>query len=95
MALPVLKRGNKGDAVFLWQNFLVGKGLLDQADGIFGQNTEDATKAYQRSQGLEDDGIVAGKTYGKALLEGLDAIEFESDFPAKPTFSPLVSTEDR
>ncbi|WP_445632527.1 Peptidoglycan-binding domain 1 protein [Nostoc sp. DSM 114161] len=95
MALPVLKRGNKGDAVFLWQNFLIGKGLLNQADSIFGQDTEDATKAYQRSQGLKDDGVVGGQTYGKALLEGLDAIEFESDFPAKPTFSPLVSTGDR
>jgi hypothetical protein len=95
MALPVLKRSNKGDAVFLWQNFLVGKGLLDQADGIFGQDTEDATKAYQRSHGLEDDGIVGNQTYGKALLEGLDAIEFETDFSSKPDFSPLVSTADR
>jgi hypothetical protein len=95
MALPVLKRGHRGDAVFLWQNFLVGKDLLDQADSIFGQDTEDATKAYQRSQGLEEDGVVGGQTYGKALLEGLDAIEFESDFPPKPTFSPLVSTADR
>jgi hypothetical protein len=95
MALPVLKRGNRGDAVFLWQNFLVGKGLLDQADGIFGQDTEDATKAYQRSHGIKDDGVVGGETYGKALMEGLDAIEFETDFPPKPAFSPLVSTADR
>lgn len=95
MALPVLKRGNIGDAVFLWQNFLVGKGLLEQADGIFGQDTEDATKAYQRSQGLKDDGVVGGETYGKALIEGLDAVEFETDFPPKPAFSPLVSTADR
>lgn len=95
MALSVLKRSNRGDAVFLWQNFLVGKGLLDQADGIFGQGTEDATKAYQRSQGLEDDGVVGGSTYGKALLEGLDAVEFEVNFPPKPAFSPLVSTADR
>ncbi|GBO56041.1 N-acetylmuramyl-L-alanine amidase, negative regulator of AmpC, AmpD [Pseudanabaena sp. lw0831] len=95
MALPVLKRNNKGDAVFLWQNFLVGKKLLDQADGIFGQGTEDATKAYQLSQGLKDDGIVGGQTYGKALLEGLDVIEFETDFPPKPPFSALVSTGDR
>jgi hypothetical protein len=95
MALPVLKRGNRGDAVFLWQNFLVGKGLLSQADSIFGKDTEDATKAYQRSQGLEDDGVVGGSTYGKALLEGLDAVEFETDFPPKPAFSALVSTGDR
>jgi peptidoglycan hydrolase-like protein with peptidoglycan-binding domain len=95
MALPVLKRGNRGDAVFLWQNFLLGKGLLSQADGIFGQDTEDATKAYQRSQGLGEDGVVGGSTYGKALLEGLDAVEFETDFPPKPAFSALVSTGDR
>jgi hypothetical protein len=95
MALPVLKRGSKGDAVFLWQNFLVGKGILDQADSIFGEDTENATKAYQRQQGIKDDGVVGSNTYGKALLEGLDAIEFEVDFPQKPAFSPLVSTRDR
>lgn len=95
MALPVLKRGNRGDAVFLWQNFLVGKKKLDQADSIFGGNTEKATKVYQRAQGITDSGVVEGTTYGKALLEGLDAIEFETDFPRKPVFSPLVSTADR
>jgi D-alanyl-D-alanine carboxypeptidase/Putative peptidoglycan binding domain len=95
MALPVLKRGDRGDAVFLWQNFLVGKKLLKQSDGIFGKDTEDQTKAFQISHNLKDDGIVGAGTYAAALVEGLDAIEFDVDFPYKPSFSALVSTSDR
>jgi peptidoglycan hydrolase-like protein with peptidoglycan-binding domain len=95
MTLPVLRRGEKGDAVFLWQNFLVGKGFLDEADGVFGGNTEKATKAYQFSQGLPDDGVVGGMTYGRALSQGLAAVEFSSEFPPKPMFMPLVGTADR
>jgi hypothetical protein len=95
MALPVLRRGSRGDAVLLWQNFLVGKGLLDQADGIFGQDTEDATKGYQRSHGLEPDGIVGSQTYSKALAEGFDGVEFDPEFPSKPSFPPLVGTSGR
>lgn len=95
MALPVLKRSQRGDAVFLWQNFLVGQGLLDQADGIFGLKTEEATKAYQRAHSLKEDGEVGNQTYGTALLEGLAAVEFELDFPPKPPFPPLVDTAAR
>ncbi len=95
MALPVLRRGSRGDAVSAWQNFLVGKGLLDQADGIFGQNTEDATKNYQTSHGLEPDGIVGPQVYSKALAEGFDGVEFDPDFPSKPSFPALVGTADR
>ncbi|MBD2056974.1 M15 family metallopeptidase [Oculatella sp. FACHB-28] len=95
MALPVLRRGSRGDAVTIWQNFLIGKGLLDQADGIFGRDTEDATKEYQHSHGLELDGIVGAQTYSKALAEGFDGIEFDPDFPSKPSFLPLVGTTDR
>ncbi len=95
MALPVLRLGSRGDVVTVWQNFLVGKGLLAQADGIFGQDTEDATKEYQRSHGLEPDGIVGAQTYSKALAEGFDGIEFDPDFPSKPSFPPLVGTTGR
>jgi hypothetical protein len=95
MALSVLKYGDRGDAVFLWQNFLVGKKLLKQADGIFGKDTEDKTKAFQISHSLTDDGIVGSGTYAAALVEGLDAVRFDNEFPSKPTFSALVSTGDR
>lgn len=95
MALPVLKRSQRGDAVFLWQNFLVGQGLLDQADGIFGLKTEEATKAYQRAHSLKDDGEVGNQTYSTALLEGLAVVEFELGFPPKPSFPPLVDTAAR
>jgi hypothetical protein len=95
MTLPVLKRSSRGDAVFRWQHFLVGQGLLDQADGIFGQDTEDATKAYQRAHGLTDDGKVGHQTYGKALLDGLDVVDFELEIPPKPAFPPLVDAAAR
>ena len=68
MVLPLLERGSIGEAVGRWQYFLIGQDLLkDVADGRFGQNTEDATKEYQRLKGLTPDGRVGPQTYAKAL----------------------------
>ena len=63
---PILKRGSRGEAVRAWQIFLnlhgydVGKA---GADGIFGVGTETAVKAWQRDNGLVDDGIIGKKTW--------------------------------
>lgn len=57
--LPTLKKGDKGEYVLSWQNYLwlngFPPGLLD---GKFGQLTEDAVRAFQFSRGLKVDGII-------------------------------------
>lgn len=96
MVLSLLERGSIGEAVERWQNFLIGQEILkDVADGRFGENTEDATKAYQRLKGLTPDGRVGPKTYAKALEDGFDGVLIDPDFPPKPNFLPLVSTSER
>ena len=59
----VLKLGSKGNEVKLLQEKLNLK-----ADGIFGPLTEEAVKDFQRSNGLEVDGIVGADTLSKLNL---------------------------
>lgn len=63
-ALPVLKKGSRGEHVMAWQNYLSLNGYRPGAvDGIFGKLTEDAVKAFQSSRGLKADGIIGPKTW--------------------------------
>lgn len=62
-ACPLLMKGATGDLV-KWLQLRVG----ENADGIFGQSTENSVKGYQNSKGLEVDGIV-GKNTWRALCE--------------------------
>lgn len=58
-----LKLGSTGPAVIKLQQRLLDKGFNPGAiDGFFGENTKAAVKAFQRSVGLKDDGIVGPKT---------------------------------
>lgn len=59
----VLKLGSKGNEVKVLQEKLNLK-----ADGIFGPLTEEAVKDFQRSNGLEVDGIVGANTLSKFNL---------------------------
>lgn len=68
-----LRRGMEGSPVEQIQRELVRTGHLTQEQmntgpGTFGPATEAAVKAFQRSRGLEDDGVV-GKDTRAALLE--------------------------
>lgn len=63
--MPLIKRGSSGKAVKIWQ-IIVGTTI----DGIFGQNTEAATKRFQERNNLEVDGIVGPKSW-KAGLESI------------------------
>ena len=70
-ALPVLKRGLKGEYVTLLQTKLIQKGYdLGKwgADGDFGSQTEKAVKEFQKDHGLVSDGVVGTKTW-EALNE--------------------------
>ena len=63
--MPLIRRGSSGKAVKIWQ-IIVGTTI----DGIFGQNTEAATKRFQERNNLEVDGIVGPKSW-KAGLESI------------------------
>lgn len=57
-----------------WQAFLISKGLLNPGgdDGDFGPATASATRAFQRSAGLTDDGKAGPKTLAAADKQGFD-----------------------
>ena len=59
----ILKLGSRGNEVKVLQEKLNLK-----ADGIFGPITEEAVKDFQRSNGLEVDGIVGANTLSKLNL---------------------------
>jgi len=63
---PVLKKGDKGDAVKRMQKHLhrwnVGV-TRPKADGSFGENTADAVREFQLIHHLGSDGVVGGKTW--------------------------------
>ncbi len=67
-AVPIftrtLRRGMSGDDVAAWQQIA---GVT--ADGIFGANTESATKTWQAEHGLAADGIVGPMTQAAAMDE--------------------------
>jgi peptidoglycan hydrolase-like protein with peptidoglycan-binding domain len=56
-----IQRGSKGDAVKLVQN-VVG---ANPQDGDFGPGTEGKVKAWQKANGLKDDGVVGPMTWNK------------------------------
>lgn len=60
--LPVLKKGSKGKAVKVWQ-IIIGA----DADGDFGGKTFAATKTFQKTHGLEADGIAGEKSWQEGL----------------------------
>lgn len=65
----LLKKGSRGSAVTQLQQLLKNKGYLKgSVDGIFGNQTYSAVKAFQKDAGLAVDGIVGSKTW--AALQG-------------------------
>ena len=66
----VLRKGSRGNEVKELQEFL-GIG----ADGVFGPGTEAAVKAWQKENGLVDDGIVGPATLDCMGLVGTDNSE--------------------
>ncbi len=66
--LDVLRKGSTGGQVQTIQALLNGFiGTKLSIDGIFGTKTEDAVKEYQRTRGLNVDGIVGEKTWNRIL----------------------------
>ena len=61
-----LKKGSEGNEVKEWQKFLNSQGYNLTIDGVFGDFTDEATRAYQNKEGINDDGVVGDITWGKA-----------------------------
>ena len=71
---PTLENGSRGEDVTALQARLIELGYLDDdADGIFGPNTEGAVRAAREAAGLDDSGL-ADDEFQFAL--------FRADFPA-------------
>lgn len=84
---------------------------IGTADSSFGDNTKAATERFQKDNGLDVDGTVGNDTMGKAMMLGfgllVDKEETNGDgssvapnpqginFPPRPDFSPLLSSEER
>jgi len=67
----VLKKGSRGDTVKNWQTFLNSKGFdCGTPDGVFGDNTKNATKKFQQANGLSADGAAGKNTLAKAIELG-------------------------
>ncbi|NLB90490.1 MAG: hypothetical protein GX786_04645 [Clostridiales bacterium] len=78
---PTLRKGSTGSFVAELQQRLLDLGYdigkNTKIDGKFGEKTEKAVKAFQKRQGLKDDGI-AGKDTWSALV---GAVEKPPDMP--------------
>jgi hypothetical protein len=79
-----------------WQFFLRGVELyLGEVDGMFGEASKQATEAFQRRHGLQDDGIAGNRTLGEAMRLGFAALPDTShtgsapQSPSEPDFGPL------
>jgi hypothetical protein len=74
---PTLRKGSRGEYVILLQTELTNRGYScgsSGVDGIFGNGTLAAVKAFQNDHGLTADGIVGPKTW--SALEGSEPTVF-------------------
>jgi len=65
---PTLRRGSKGPAVLLYQEYLHDIGYLEtKPDGHFGPITEQAVIEFQRDANLTADGVIGPATWAVLL----------------------------
>lgn len=102
--MRVLQAGMGGGDVAAWQSFLIRLGEdPGEPDGDFGPRTLAATRAFQGSHGLADDGVVGPATLARALALGFDPLEWPADadhagpfWPPRPAgLRPLVTFAER
>ena len=88
---PTLRQGAKGDIVTMMQDILSKNGSSLQVDGIFGIGTATAPKAFQKTNGLEVDGVCGPKTWAALLattaangiVQGITAVTKEKTLEEK------------
>lgn len=90
----MLRNGSSGDDVVQLQKRLAAAGFdPGAADGIFGAKTEAALKAFQKSVGIDADGIAGPVTNGKFAEATAAAMEKMKSFGDKPDAASMA--EDR
>ena len=68
ITMDTLRKGDKGTQVKVLQWLLSLNGYnVGTVDGIFGEKTLKAVKAYQTAKGLSADGVVGAQTWAKLL----------------------------
>lgn len=91
---PPIKRGAKSEGVQILQQALLDLGVRmprstrarhGLPDGIFGEETEQAVRAFQRAHGLQTDGAVGPKTLQALersikVLSELEDARFRAEF---------------
>jgi putative chitinase len=82
--IMILKNGSKGDDVKKLQEKL---GV--EAIGTFGPKTEAAVKAWQKANGLKDDGIVGDATWAKLFGKSAPAATVVKEDVVIPSGGPL------
>ena len=81
---PLLREGMQGAAVKQLQRELVARGYVNFPDGRYGPKTVSAVKAFQRANGLEEDGVAGPETMEK--LRSKDA----ADAPPRESSADLL-----
>ena len=83
-----IRTGNKGDRVKTLQQSLITLGYLSgKADGVFGSQTKNAVKAFQRNNRLTADGV-AGKKTLTAIVSALSGGSGAAKSTSAPTVTP-------
>ncbi len=83
-----LQLNDTGPLVKKWQAFLKEQGFFTWGpDGAFGQKTMNATKAFQKFYGIQQTGIAASLTLGKAYSLGFN--------PDKEPAQPQVNSNQK
>lgn len=83
-----LKKGSRGEEVKKMQTALKNKGYYTmKIDGVFGNGTLSAVKAFQKGNGLKVDGIAGPKTLTKLYASGSGSTPKPSS-KTKPTATP-------
>ncbi len=77
----LLDKNNK-DQVKVWQTFLNTQGEHLTVDGAWGNLTDSATKRFQRSVGLREDGLVGDGTISHAKALGFAGFEPPDPLPS-------------
>lgn len=84
--MNTIELGDSGRDVVVWQRFLTQTWFAEAEDmlhGEFDAATDEATRAFQLAQGLNETGIVDRLTREKAQLQGLAAAD--NAVPWQPT----------
>ena len=64
---PTAKRAARGDHVVWLQQHLTGAGFKVAITGIFGKTTRRSLRKFQKSRGLEVDGVAGSQTWNRLL----------------------------